>query len=724
MFEVSGNYATAKVFAKTLEETAREQIELLCSQEFTKDAKIRIMPDVHAGKGCTIGFTADLGEMVIPNIVGVDIGCLDKDTEILTPNGWLKISKYSDEQILNYDYFNDTVYFDKPIKYIKEPCNEFYQFKNSKNLDQVVSAEHHMLVYRGYKNRGFTLNHYTAKELYDKITTLVKADNYSAKAAFESIESGLPLTDTQIRLLIAVSADGCIRKIKDSTARVEMHFKKPRKINRMRELLNNAKIPFKQYSAKDGSCYISFYSDIINTKDLTQFYRASKQQLMTVCDEALFWDGSIDRKRNHKVYYTVNKQNADVIQFAFSATGVRSTISELKSDNSSWSTYYSVIPTQNQYVGYKNDSVSAVKIECVDGFKYCFKTSTDAFVIRRNNKISVTGNCGMLCVKLGNNEIDFNKLDEIIRKNIPYGCEVHEGRIARFPKIQEMNCYRNIKDSKRVIRSLGSLGGGNHFIEIDKDDDGCIYLVIHTGSRNLGKQVAEHYQAMAYDIAKGADKLYEAQKKLIEDYKVQGRRTEIQGAIIQMKREFKYKESSIPKDLCYLTGEYRQMYLDDMAICQEFATLNRELIAELILSNYFDKSLSDYEHFETIHNYIDLKNNIVRKGAVSAQKSEKLLIPINMRDGSLICIGKGNEDWNCSAPHGAGRILSRSKALENLSMDEYRSEMSGIFTTCISESTLDESPMAYKDKSEIVECIEPTAEIINQIKPIYNFKAN
>ncbi len=340
------------------------------------------------------------------------------------------------------------------------------------------------------------------------------------------------------------------------------------------------------------------------------------------------------------------------------------------------------------------------------------------------NIVGVDIGCGMLCVKLGDIEVDFNKLDEIIRKNVPYGRDVHAGRITKFPKLQEMNCYRNLKDTKRVVRSLGSLGGGNHFIEMDKDDDGCIYLVIHTGSRNLGKQVAEHYQAMAYDIARGADKLFEKQKTLIDEYKAQGRRTEIQTAIIRMKKEFKYQGSLIPKDLCYLTGEYRKMYLDDMAICQEFATLNRELIAELILTNSFSKSLSDFEYFETIHNYIDLKNNMVRKGAVSAEKGEMLLIPINMRDGSLICIGKGNEDWNCSAPHGAGRLLSRTDAKDKLSIDEYQSEMEGIFTTCINEYTLDESPMAYKNKDEIVEGIAPTADILKQIKPIYNFKAN
>ncbi len=340
------------------------------------------------------------------------------------------------------------------------------------------------------------------------------------------------------------------------------------------------------------------------------------------------------------------------------------------------------------------------------------------------NIVGVDIGCGMLCVKLGKVEIDFEVFDQVVRQYIPCGRETQEGRLVHYPQLQQMHCYRNLKQTKRIERSLGSLGGGNHFIELDKDEEGCVYLVIHTGSRNLGKQVAELYQALAYDIARGADHLFEKQQQLIEEYKAAGRRGEIQAALVQMKKEFKHKESAVPKDLCYLTGEYRKKYLEDMAVCQAFATLNRELIAGLILTNYFSKSLADFEHFETIHNYIDLENNIVRKGAVSARKGEMLLIPINMRDGSLICIGKGNEDWNCSAPHGAGRLLSRTEAEKTLSMEAYQAAMEGIFTTCVNERTLDESPMAYKDASEIVEGIAPTADIVKAIKPIYNFKAN
>ncbi len=260
------------------------------------------------------------------------------------------------------------------------------------------------------------------------------------------------------------------------------------------------------------------------------------------------------------------------------------------------------------------------------------------------NIVGVDIGCGMLTVELSNADIDFSVLDGVIRACVPSGKNVHEGRMTRYPELQQLYCYRNLKKARWIERSLGTLGGGNHFIEIDVDDENNKYLVIHTGSRNLGKQVAELYQQMAYDICRGADQLFEKQKSLIDEYKAAGKRSEIQVAIKEMKANFKEKETDIPKELCYLTGEYREMYLHDMKICQEFATRNRLEIANSILSGMFGKSLDTFTHFETIHNYIDYDSNIVRKGAVSAKEGEKLLIPINMRDGSLICVGKGNED--------------------------------------------------------------------------------
>lgn len=336
------------------------------------------------------------------------------------------------------------------------------------------------------------------------------------------------------------------------------------------------------------------------------------------------------------------------------------------------------------------------------------------------NIVGVGIGCGMLTVELGKIDIDFEELDKAIRKRVPSGKNVHDGRVVRFDELQDLYCYRELKDTKRLERSIGTLGGGNHFIEIDTDTEGNKYLIIHSGSRNLGKQVAEHYQKLAIEIMQGKDKLFEMQEKLIADYKAQGKRKEIEKAIKELHRKFNPNPLGIPKELCYLTGKYREWYLHDMQICQKFAVKNREEIARAILNEMGLRSVSS---FETIHNYIEFGSNMVRKGAISAKENEMLLIPINMRDGCIIGIGKGNEDWNCSAPHGAGRIMSRSKAKEMVSLDEFRQSMEGIYTTSVNQSTIDESPMVYKPIDEIVNNIENTVEIVKIIKPVYNFKA-
>lgn len=340
------------------------------------------------------------------------------------------------------------------------------------------------------------------------------------------------------------------------------------------------------------------------------------------------------------------------------------------------------------------------------------------------NIVGVDIGCGMLCVNLGKAPIDFVKLDEVIRQYVPNGFDVHPGRIMRFPAIQELRCYRSLKDTRRFERSIGTLGGGNHFIEIDIDDDGNHYLVIHTGSRNLGKQIADYYQNLAYDLMRGKDKLFEQREQIIKEYKETGRKAEIQDALKALMNSFEAKEIKTPKELCYLEGNYRDDYLHDMNIAQEFAKLNRSMIAEIIIQHMFDAKLDDFEHFETIHNYIDHENNLIRKGAVSAKKGETLLIPINMRDGSLICVGKGNDEWNCSAPHGAGRLYSRAKAKEIFTVDEFANTMDGIFSTSINSDTLDECPMAYKSMEDITKNITDTVDIIKIIHPLYNFKAS
>ena len=342
------------------------------------------------------------------------------------------------------------------------------------------------------------------------------------------------------------------------------------------------------------------------------------------------------------------------------------------------------------------------------------------------NIVGVDIGCGMMTVELGNIDLDLATVDQIIRAKVPSGRNVHEGRPFAFDRLKELRCYRELKDTKRLERSIGTLGGGNHFIEVDVDEDGIKYLIIHTGSRNLGKQVAEYYQNLAIEIMQGKDELYAKQEQLIAEYKAQGRRKEIQKALKELHRKFNPNPLNIPKDLCYLIGKYREDYLHDMEICQHFASLNRYHIANTIVGDLFGADIAYWKlpMFETIHNYIEFGTNMVRKGAISAKVGEPLLIPINMRDGCILGKGKGNDDWNCSAPHGAGRIMSRSKAKEVVSLKEFEDSMQGIFTTSVGQSTIDEAPMVYKPMAEIVENIADTVEIVKIIKPIYNFKAS
>lgn len=333
------------------------------------------------------------------------------------------------------------------------------------------------------------------------------------------------------------------------------------------------------------------------------------------------------------------------------------------------------------------------------------------------NIVGVDIGCGMYTVNIGKADIDFEKLDEAAHF-VPSGMNIWEGRQEKFD-LTELRCYRNLKNTKWLERSLGTLGGGNHFIEVDEASDGTKYLVIHSGSRNLGKQTAEIYQQLAIDLNKGKETYFKERDAIIAEYKAAGRKSEIQAALNAIAWE--KREATMPEDLCYLYGTYLEDYLYDVEICQRFAKRNREKIAEVLLTR---TGMTGGEAFHTIHNYIDTEEMILRKGAIAAHAGEKVLIPINMRDGSVLAIGKGNADWNYSAPHGAGRIMSRKKAKENLSMDEYRNEMEGVYTTSVNEATLDEAPMAYKALDDIIDVIRESVDVIEVMKPIYNFKAN
>ena len=336
------------------------------------------------------------------------------------------------------------------------------------------------------------------------------------------------------------------------------------------------------------------------------------------------------------------------------------------------------------------------------------------------NVVGVDIGCGMYTVSLGKGDIDLEALDAAAHF-IPSGMNVWEGRTERFD-LTGLKCYRELKDTKRLERSLGTLGGGNHFIEVDVSSDGTKYLVIHSGSRNLGKQVAELYQKLAINLNRtGYVDYLEKKEEIIRTYKEQGRKSEIQKALKELHWQAFESETSIPEDLCYLSGRHLDDYLSDVEICQAFARRNREKMAEILIEK---TGLAAGDSFHTIHNYIDTEEMILRKGSIAAHKGEKVLIPINMRDGSVLAVGKGNPEWNFSAPHGAGRIMSRTKAKDTLSLEEYREAMKDIYTTSVNEKTLDEAPMAYKSLADIIDVISESVEVIEVMKPVYNFKAS
>lgn len=711
MVEINGKYNTAQVMTDNIEDSAKEQIQELCNQEFTKGENIVIMPDVHAGAGSTIGTTMTLkNKKVVPNLVGVDIGCLDADTEVLTQNGWIKISEYDQQSIMIVDPNTLDSWYEKPKAYIKKPCDEFFVWKNDKGLDQWVSEEHNMLIYQGYKSRGYKNSFMHPQDLANK-SLEHGYYSYSAATHLKSTES-IDLSDELIRVNIMISADGTDRSIRyfDKKFHYEVHVSKQRKINRAERLLNDAGVSYTRLdSDRTHTTYFYITTDMELSKDLTRYYNANEHQLSVVAEECMKWDGTINEKDN--LYFSTKKYNADLIQYAFTVNGIRTCIYKVKDvrlEAEEWADCYQVRPTKNSFVGYNK---KPTKQKSVDGKKYCFTISTHAFLARRGDNIFVTGNCGMRVVKLGNDlNIDYEKLDKVIHQYVPAGFNVHSEPQHEFD-LHDLVIRKQI-DEDYTLSSLGTLGGGNHFIEIDVDSNMNYYLVIHSGSRNLGVKVAKYYQDLAI---KEMSKEILNKDALIKEMKARGQQKDIQSTLEHL------KQPVFNEDLAYLEGSSLWDYLSDMRITQRYAHRNRWDMAMTIIQKM---GWDPVDTFDSIHNYIDLDNMILRKGATNADKNNKLIIPMNMGYGSLICTGLGKGEWNHSAPHGAGRTMSRRAAKENINMNDFSNSMDGIYSTSVVESTIDESPFAYKPAQEIINNISNKTVNIDQIiKPVYSFKA-
>ena len=811
MLNLKGKYGEAIIYGTIIDDSTIEQINKLLDQPFTKDCKIRIMEDNHAGAGCCIGFTANLGDKVVPNLVGVDIGCFTGDTKVKLTDGRdlsfielieeynagkdnycysidnnckiqiskidhprkIKNSKHlilitldNNEQIkctLDHKFYlingNEIeakdlkvgdalfpLYIDVckniDLKYniqniykhdnrlknkhlcLYQPTFKNYEFihhiadkynERHNNIlqfkmydDDKKSFVRHHIDFNKYNNNPNNIKRVGFKEHWDIHAKNIKKTNELGITGFTAAKKLHPNLNSKAGKIGAASMwdnskNGLFyrQRAKDRIVNYNKS-EKCRAKSRERQLLNNS----------------NKWAELNN--DPVIKYKQKLAIIRKVCNKALEIHGTINEFTFNDVRQYFNK---NVITF-------KKAIDWCNKNNLN---IYD-IPT------YKNHKIIDIKfLENVNEDVYCLTNfEYGNFALRSGVFVH---NCGILTVPLGNVEIDFKKLDKIIKEKIPAGFNIHKQKIAKFDKIQELYCYRDLKDTRKIDRALATTGGGNHFEEIDVDEDGNKYLLIHIGSRNLGKQVCDYYQKFAHGLMIGKDELINAKEKLIKEYKEQGRKKEIQSSIAELNRNFKCKHTDVPNELSYLYGEYTKKYIHDMYIVQEYAALNRFLIAKIIVENLFDdcnvrlssggsikiKQKGKYNisetWFDTIHNYIG-KDNIIRKGAIAAYKDQIVAIPMNMKDGTLICIGKGNEARNYSAPHGAGRIYSRKQAKENISLSKYAESMKGIFTTCINEGTLDEAPQSYKPIDEIMKTIGDTVEIIKVIKPIYNFKAS
>lgn len=725
---INKNGLETKIFAKTIEDEAIVQIERLCNSDAYRDSRIRIMPD-----------------------------CLPDYSEILTDKGYKKISELTlNDKIANYDSKDGCIFFDFPkniIKRQKRIDEKIYEFYNKvKNISITASENHRMAVIGNMDLKAKECNNLIIKDFI--------FNGHGLKTNINNLYS-----NNDIRIISWIVGDGSFKITHNNRSdnyRIRFGLKKERKINRLLQLLNEENIQYsiitdnKQTTITINTKCSKKYLDYLNYRKHfpINFILINREQAKKLLEELIQIDGDYETYKNKRGYRlnSKSKEDLDIIQAIITINFGKSIIKKREVSNSF------IDKSIIYYLNYVNDEIikkdksgygknKIIKKEKLyNGFLVCIECTSTFFICRQNGLSFITGNChagsgctigttikitdrivpntvgvdihcGMLCINLHKDidNVSMQEFDKIVNEVVPCGFNIHDNKIYDASLLlNKLNC-KNIVDIDFANKSLGTLGGGNHFIEVDVDDIGNRYLVIHSGSRNLGVRVCNYYQDMS--IATLSDNGKEV-KELICRYKKEGRQSEISEALKMLPNK------SIDKELAYLEGGYMTEYIYDMGILKLYAQLNRCLIANSILKR-FDKLIGDYNYsmFETLHNYIDMNGMILRKGAVSAKLGERLIIPMNMRDGSLICIGKGNEDWNYSAPHGAGRLMSRKKAKETLSMNDFNEQMKDIASSSVCESTIDEAPMAYKPMEEIIDCIKDTVEIEQIIKPIYNFKA-
>ena len=665
---------------------------------------IALMPDAHQGYGMPIGGVAAFKDAVCPNAVGVDIGAVDKDTEVLTKNGWITIDRYQDEEVLVWDDHEQTSFFSRPLLYIVKPCENFTKYRSKYGLDQVLSDEHRMLVYEGYGKDKKESNTYFCKDFREKLLNLKKQDYYSVRTTFPTKEQGVNFTDEQLRIRIMVSADGCIRNLTEHTTRIEVHLKKERKIKRAIKLLEEGGIHFSEYRHKDQTKTLAFTLDWLCDKTLTDLFSCNQHQAKIVYDEYLFWDGSIDETRDHKVFSSTNKTNADVIQYICALNGTRAGIHATEPPNSKWNTCYAVYRTKNNFVGFTKPE----KIKKKGENKYCFIVKTGYFIARRKGNIFITGNCGVMAQVFPFKTTEaqrkewFNKVSETIpvgfkRRLTPVSREEFKVALETVEDWANRSSAR-IKPFQKELKNgniplqLGTLGGGNHFIELQENTGlGLTGIMVHSGSRHVGFALAKHYHELAVEACEAwASSLPTEDLAFFPANSPLGR---------------EYREAM--EFAMYYASESRKIMLS------EARRILFEIVGEALPTFAPGLTTSPYKtgpeyYWHTIHNYASPEHHlgssywIHRKGATQALNNKVCLIPGSMGTSSYIVPGGGKDPSFTSCSHGAGRTMGRMKFSRTHSKEACEAQLDGIIHPEWKKDRkgnydLSEAPQAYKD---------------------------
>lgn len=717
-FEVYKGGVPIKAWTKgvPVESEALTQLKNVASLPFIHK-HIAVMPDVHFGMGATVGSVIPTKGAIIPAAVGVDIGCLDAETEYLTPDGWMPFNSYSGEFVLQYDPVSCMATFVEPLAYIRRPVTEMYHMKHSKGLDQMVCDRHKILFYKGYRKEAGSREYsiHISEDFVQYHKTLSKGFAGGFLTVFEvGHNSAVDLTDKELRVQIMVAADGSLR----AGGYCEVHFSKDRKIERAKSILAAAGIDFRKYDHADGTVTLRFDPPIAS-KQLTFVYGCSQPQLEVIRDEIFHWDGTV-ADDGQEIFSTSVKINADAAQYVLAACGIRAGISVVEYPDKGWNTTYQVYTTKNPYVNMAPDSSHPVKkIPSVDGFAYCFTVPSGFLVVRRNNNIFLTGNCGMVAhrTELVANDLPDNlkKWRKAIEEAVPHGFGKdashakggfgpsgmpkanlrlwanklearYEALLERHPSINGPNLQNH----------LGTLGSGNHFIELCLDTEDRVWLMLHSGSRGVGNRIGRYFT----DLAK-------------ED----------------MRTHF----INLPdRDLAYFPeGTYHfDDYIEAMEWAQDFARHNRDLMVAQVfdalrrIPGVSQKKLLTHEvAVNCHHNYTTRENHfgenvwLTRKGAVCARKGVMGIIPGSMGAKSFIVEGKGNPESFNSCSHGAGRAMSRSKAKKLFTLDDHIAATAGV--ECRKdEGVLDETPQAYKDIDAVMAAQSSLVDVKFTLKQI------